>query len=76
MSDVQLKSLSERVDAIHDDVRRVLNHMEGPQGFHVRVDRLEQRADSAKWMNRTAVGAALAALVGVIVKWFHSNPTH
>jgi hypothetical protein len=77
MSESQLTALSERVDEIHGDVRRVLNHMEGPQGFHVRIDRIEQQAERSKWMTRTAVGAAFAACVGVVVKWFHTNPpTH
>jgi hypothetical protein len=30
-----------KVEEVRKDVRRILDHIEGPQGFHVRIDRLE-----------------------------------
>lgn len=46
-------------------------------GVFTRLDRLEQRAESATFWTRTAVGAALAALCAEVVSWFkHGGGGH
>lgn len=65
----EIDHIEKRIDALHDDVRKVLNYCEGGQGFHVRLDRIEQQAEKTKWWTRAALGAALAAGAGVISRW-------
>lgn len=71
MSNIEAKveALADRVEEVHKDVRRVLDHMEGPTGFHVRVDRLEQSSERARWGVRTAVASAFAAFAGMLARW-------
>ena len=72
----EIEHLNERVESIHNDVTKILGYIEGKEGFHVRLDRIEQQAERNKWWTRAAVGAAFSAFGTMIVKvlWHPGTP--
>lgn len=73
----KLIQMDERFRETENRVKRVEIHITGgddPQkGFHVRVDRLEQKAETAKWWTQTTAGAAVTAIVASVWSLFARN---
>ncbi len=77
MSDTitELAELSQQLKYISEDVKTIKTIITGngdpAKGFVVRLDRLEQQAQSRnKWLDRI-VSAIVAALVAAGFSWFH-----
>lgn len=46
---------------LRKDVKELTGHFNGPNGVFVRLDRIEQREKTRRWLQRTAVGAAIGS---------------
>ena len=74
---VKLVQMDERLKETDHRIRHVETHITGgdnpERGFHVRVDRLEQRAESAKWWTQTTAGAAITAIAASVWSIFSKH---
>lgn len=61
---LHLQKLEETVD-------RLVHSIEGngQPGIKIRIDRLEQNAETRRWFTRTALGAAIGSIVVSIFTW-------
>ena len=77
--EVPFAKLSSQVDAVGEDTRRILRHLEGngQPGLITRVERADiavkdlqgqQKGgeDDRRWLWRTVIGAAIVAVVGAL----------
>lgn len=63
----QLDRIEKRIEDIHEVLHG--DGSDGNPGLKIKVDRLVQDANRRGWMAKTALGAAIAALLSTIGKW-------
>jgi len=62
--------LEVKLEQISEDLREIKQLLNGTNGIIVRVDRLEQSHSRLGWFTKTALGAAVCAILSLLVKLF------
>lgn len=73
-----IREIHGRLPAMEEKLNDIVLTINGPKGepekgVVVRMDRLEQSEKRRSVLSKTAVGAACAALAGMIVSWFKGS---